>query len=577
MSRSSTLAVKALNQYRKRDVISYIGLRYYLNNSSSKKCRWIRDVASRLAIKGNTQAYLKTSHFKEIGENGDISYRDIYLPAPNEALSEVALLTELSKYSKFHPKPYVYSYRFADENEQNGVFLPYFTGLKERQKDIASACWDVEGGIVLITDIKKFYPSISAQDAFDTWNEFSSKTNLPNKFKLLGNKLLSKHKRISLMDNSANGILTGPIFSHVVANLLLDSLDLKMNELTNGKYFRYVDDITFVGTPSDCHKWREILSNNLSELGLELHTGEKDFEVSCDEWLEGEHDFETKVDSGWMSFIADTKRFLIAQPERSKDLAQAFLLNDIKLPVLDYSQLAHESSNLEKFQDWMLKYKWSFKAVKNIDVDYLVLSAMNCKNALLKELDTVLDQPIGDSLYQRKRLIPKLRYIIGRLVIFAESELLHRLVDKLQNIPELTLLSATMRAVATRDVTEIVQMGTNAAQVTAQLLKVSDEKVEFDATKVNIDNKELIDQSLAVLSFNQINYAFDGDSSELRQLAKEEGMFDLMSSSNEFIKEMACLHGMNDSLNATLMTTVFDRNEDLALDIINQLQQSRHA
>jgi len=38
----SILAIKALNQYRKRDVIPYLGLRYYLDNTSARRDRWIQ-------------------------------------------------------------------------------------------------------------------------------------------------------------------------------------------------------------------------------------------------------------------------------------------------------------------------------------------------------------------------------------------------------------------------------------------------------------------------------------------------------------------------------------------------------
>ncbi|SMG62683.1 conserved hypothetical protein, partial [methanotrophic bacterial endosymbiont of Bathymodiolus sp.] len=154
---NNILAVKALNQYRKRDVVAYLGLRYYLNNVSARRNRWINEISSRLSSVQDKPSYLKTYHFKDIDDNSRYIYRDIYLPAPNEALAETSLLTELSKYDVFRPKPYVYSYRFSETIEKNGVFQPYFIGFKERQKAIAKACWQVENGIVLYTDIKRFY------------------------------------------------------------------------------------------------------------------------------------------------------------------------------------------------------------------------------------------------------------------------------------------------------------------------------------------------------------------------------------------------------------------------------------
>ncbi|MFM2320377.1 MAG: hypothetical protein RLZZ215_2998, partial [Pseudomonadota bacterium] len=38
------LAIKALNQYRQRDVLPYLALRYYLSSSAGRQNRWIEDV-----------------------------------------------------------------------------------------------------------------------------------------------------------------------------------------------------------------------------------------------------------------------------------------------------------------------------------------------------------------------------------------------------------------------------------------------------------------------------------------------------------------------------------------------------
>ncbi|QTH63337.1 RNA-directed DNA polymerase [Psychrosphaera ytuae] len=577
MPNSSLLAVKTLNQYRKRDVLSYLGLRYYLKNVSAKKCRWIRDVSTRLSSCQGEASYLKTFHFKELSESGAITHREIYLPAPNEALSETALLVELSKHSIFHPKPYVYSYRFTEESDKSGVFNPYFIGYKERQADIANACWSVENGMVLITDIKKFYPSIHTDLAIQVWQKFCQKSDLESKFELLGHNLLNRQQHSNASLKCEPSLLTGPAFSHVIANLLLDSLDEKMHNITEGKYFRYVDDIAFVGNPHECKKWREILVEELSEFNLELHIGDKDFEVTCEEWLEGENDFESSLGLSWVAFIADVKRYLIAKPHRQKLLSKEFLKQNIRLPILDYSNVVNESNNLERFQDWLNKYNWSFRAVNKIDVDHLLKQAKLCETALLEQFNTLLEQSDDLTIYQRKRLIPKLRYVSGRVLIFADDNLLLELAKKLQKFPELQLITATMKAISTKDVTEIIAMGVNATQAVSQILRAKDEEVTFNIDKIRALDNKLIEQCLAILTLNEIRFPNYDVDSEIITLAKGPVNIDIMNSSDLFIKEVASLHGVGDSLNSYLMNTAFDRDEDFALDIINQLQQSSHA
>ena len=50
-SRYGVLATRALNQYRRRDVVAYLGLRYYLENTAASTDLWATDVAVDLAIR----------------------------------------------------------------------------------------------------------------------------------------------------------------------------------------------------------------------------------------------------------------------------------------------------------------------------------------------------------------------------------------------------------------------------------------------------------------------------------------------------------------------------------------------
>jgi hypothetical protein len=590
MSNSSLLAVKTLNQYRKRDVLSYIGLRYYLKNSAAKQCRWINDVATRLSSTQNEPSYLRTFHFKELSESGSITHREIYLPAPNEALSETALLVELSQHSAFQPRPYVYSYRFAEHSDKSGVFKPYFSGFKERQADISKACWAIEDGVVLVTDIKRFYPSIRSDLALSVWSSYCKEAALESKFFLLGKQLLNRHQKIGCRDQSANGLLTGPALSHVIANLLLDSIDKKMNQLTGGNYFRYVDDIALVGSSKQCRLWRDSLVEYLAEFDLDLHNGEKDFEVSCHEWLWDDQDinvsclewnhyeklFDSNIGKGWVSLIADVKRYLISKPHRKNLLSEEFARKQVRLPVLDYSNVANESSNLKKVQDWIYKYKWSIKAVNKIDLDYLMNKAEECKISLLRELEYLLKKSKGISKFQYLKLIPKLRYISGRLLVLSDDELLKNLISKLEDYPELKLITSTMSALISKDLTETIGMGVNATQAAVQLLKTTTNEIYFDSEKLKLFNEDLVGQSLAVLSLNNIKFPTINIYSELQELAAGPVEIKLMNSQVGFVNELACLHGLGESLNKDLMNSVFDRDEDLALDIINLIQQSSH-
>ncbi|MBY7920336.1 RNA-directed DNA polymerase [Vibrio fluvialis] len=571
---SSIIALKALNQYRKRDVYAYLGLRYYLDNASANNDAWIRTVCSKLVIEGTDQGYLKTYHYKDTDENGYI-HRDVYLPTPNETLSEALLINELSKYKSFHPKPYVFSYRFAQENDSSGLFLPYFNGIKERHDFIAKLCWENEDNFVLYTDIKKFYPSIKYDDAKRVWVEKCLKSDIDTKYVSLGSKLLESHLEVNKKNNTGNGVLTGPMFSHVIANLLLDDIDTKMFDLTNGRYCRYVDDVILVGSYDEIQQWRSELEGQFSNLGLDLHDGDKDFSVPNQQWLAGEKDFNSSISTSWMKLIADIKRFLFANPKERDALAGALNSQSIRIPVLDYSIVMSESSALEKLSDWVRKYKWSKRAIRKITIESIISQADLCKREMLEQLEEYISFMKGADEYEKKRYVPKIRFLSGRLIILLDSDELLLLSQKLAEMKEFHQLVVTINCLVTRDVTECLKMGANATQAAAQLLSVSSLPVHININDFKDVSKDVIEQSLAVLDLNSIKYEIDLEPKELRRLSKGIDIESLMYSQDRYVKEVASLHGIGDVRHSDILSSCFDRNEELALDILNQVQSSK--
>jgi hypothetical protein len=566
------LAIKALNQYRQRDVLPYLALRYYLSSSAGRQNRWIEDVCTRLATDEDKSSYLKTYHFKDYID-GSYHYRYIYIPSANEILAEVALISEISKYKIFQPKNFVYSYRFSDFDDKSGVFKPYFYGLQERQKSIAKACKENKTGIVLYTDIKKFYPSIPLDKALKVWEDSCTSSSLDNKFKNLGTSIIKKHGNVSARDRTGQGILTGPLFSHVIANLLLDEIDIKMAELSQGKYWRYVDDIVFLGSEDDLIIFRNALESELSNLNLKLHTGNKDFKIPCNEWLSGEHDFNNSFGIKWISLIANVKRFLLAHPYQVGELRYEFNKHNIRIPVLDYSNVVQESGFLKKMQDWLGQYTWAKKQVRVITIKSLVSQAEKCRNIFSNQLNHLLNQNNNLTLYERKRLIPKLRYLTGRLLYLLNEDTLKKIFPKLEIYPELYLIAKVTEAVATKDLSKILPMGINATQIASQLLKVNNNDIFI---KDIPENSEILDQSLAIVEINGLKHPITNNESEIFFLGQAKYLDQLMNSESDFIQELACLHGFLPSRHKETLDSSFDRDEELALDLLSQIQSSNY-
>jgi hypothetical protein len=572
------LAVRAINQYRRRDVLAYIGLRYYLKNSCTLTDFWARDISTHLVSTRGYPIYFRSPHFKEISE-GEVVHRNIFVPGPNEILAETALLYECSKYPAFRSSSDVYSYHFPSPKSKAGVFKTYFPGFKSRHNSIADACRNMDDAKVRYTDIRKFYPNIPSEVAIAEWESVCSLSNISTTYRDLGEDLLRNHRETAIAQNEGQCLLIGPMFSHLIANIILAKVDKAISNKMGGKYWRYVDDIVLVGDVNQVNSGRELLSSMLSDIGLVLHDDGKDFEVDSNEWLEGAHDFDGSEGVLWSRLVADIKRFLIARPEQRNDLVRAFSENGINIPLLDYSAAVLESSYLNKLSDWLIRNTWSLSSVKSLTVRKFVEVAIRARRLYTKKINELLDQNSEIKGYARKRLVTKLRFYAGRLLFLATPEILTSLSSATDDYPELILHSRALGTIQSRDVTHLLELGTNAVQAAAQILRINNSSVKCSLSSF----REVELQGIAILRLNGINIDFteyeisETTKDPLNQFALGINPIELMKSDDPFIREISCLRGIEEPLrHEWLLNTAFDRDEQLIFDIINQLHQSSY-
>lgn len=578
--RPETLPIKAINQYRKRDILAYLGLRYYLENQCTLSDIWGDNVAIHLLKTRTIPAYFQSYHYKDMNEDGSVFHRNIYIPGPNEIMAETALLNECSDKSSFQVQPCVYSYHFTERNSKDGIFRSYFPGYQERHQSIAKSCKELNNSVVRYTDIEKFYPTISKELALNTWNSACDASNLSTKYRELGICILEGHLNACLNYGNGLSILTGPMFSHLIANLVLKKVDSILFATTKGRYWRYVDDIVLVGEQENVKKSHNELSQILNDMGFELHKGDKDFEIDSQTWLKGENDFNDDSSKLWMNLIGNIKRFLVVNPEQKILLNRAFSNEGINIPLLDYSNAVKEATYLEKLSDMVSRNHWLRKIMRSYTVGELLKEAINCREYYLNKIKYLLSNTSpAIKGYDRKRLIPKLRFYASRLMYLATPEGLSNINSAIKPYPELRLLNIAIESVLSRDITKILQFGSNAIQTAAQILRITNEPVVCTLSSFNPVQL----QGLAILRLNGINIKFTDcleeqtKADELNQFALGINMLNLMKSDNPFIKEIASLRGVdNDFEPSYLVDYAFDRDESLALDIINQLQKSSY-
>lgn len=564
--RPQLLALRAANQYRTRDITAYLGLRYYFANQCARRDRWAQEVSSHLVMSRSNSAYFQSLHFKDIRSDGLVGYRSIFVPGPNESFAEAALLAECSRHAAFRSPGFVFSYRLSEGEDTQGVYKPYFTGLQERQQKIAGACKDSAGQVVRYTDIKRFYPNISGELAISAWLKACDAAQMAALFRDLGIKLLALHAQECQNGAHGKGLLTGPMFSHLIANLVLRDVDEAMSAAFPNRYFRYVDDVVLVGSPLEVAKGRAQLAAMLSELGLDLHDAGagKDFELAAGDWLTGEADFSGKDSIGWMLFVRDLKQFLISQASSRANLTNGFAGEGFRIPLPDYSVEVSDARYRDRFFDQLRRYPWlQRKIFRQTTPSTLLHSAQILRGEFTDRLLHILE--VGPNLdgYARKRAIPKIRYFAGRLLYLARPEELPLIAERLRQYPELAMLAEVLHAVGTRDITGLLRMGSNAAQSAAQPLNLTPGAITCRVEFWNSAER----QGLAILRANGISVAGPADD-ELNRFAlwNERGPT-LMKSGDPFIQEMACLHGVSGHpRHPGILETALDRCEELAFD-----------
>jgi hypothetical protein len=370
-------------------------------------------------------------------------------------------------------------------------------GLRRRQKEIVQACDKHPDGEVIYIDIKKFYPSITPELAEEAWKSFSEVTGIERIYVELGLKLIDNYKHVT----DGKSILTGPMFCHFLANLVLHPIDLWAESL-DVSYLRYVDDITLVGPHEDLQSALASLRAKLEVLGFTTHElqSPKTLIVPASEWIESAGDFRQGVHSvAWMRLIGDIKRLLLFRSENARGLSDGLLAEGFRLPILDYAVAVGEATAFQRVRQLGL-WGWLRIKTERVSISSVIDDARKLSMALTTETRKLLASGGDASPFQRKRLISKLRFRLGRLVYLGKESELQKLVPLAREWPELAFHAEILGALLTKDCWRVAHLGSNAAQATAQVFRISLETALFSQPVTT----EAETQSLAVFLLNGI-------------------------------------------------------------------------
>ena len=177
----------------------------------------------------------------------------------------------------------------------------------------------------------------------------------------------------------------------------------------------------------------------------------------------------------------------------------------------------------------------------------------------------LLSSGVPEDVFERKRLVTKLRYRIGRALYLSEEGFLAELKPHAQSWPELEVHFAIADALVSKHCDGVAAMGVNVAQATAQLFAASDETAFF--TKDVADDVTAIGLAVFIVNGVPIQAGTVLDRPIL-QLATGPVSIKSMEQMTGFMQELACLHGSGGARHGEIMRKAFDVAEDVHFDAI---------
>jgi ribosome-associated toxin RatA of RatAB toxin-antitoxin module len=552
------IASKAINSYRRRDIIAYLSLRYYLDSTASRKDIWAKEVAVLLSINNPKLNYLKVKNFKSI-VNNKIVQRELFIPAANEIIAESALIDECSKHPAFNSHKSVYSYLLVSATNTS-TFRHYLQGWKMRYKSIKSVCEANPDLQVKYFDIKSFYPSISLELASDIWLQCCSGSEIDDSIKVLGIQFLKKYEELQ-NDSEKKGLVVGPMFSHLIGNLVLQEVDIAMDLLTKCKYWRYVDDIVVIGDSDEIEVYSQELKKALGIINLELHDEIKTFCISTQEWLSNSISISQDLSGRWPRFIGHIKEISFSNLNEIEVINQKFSEFGIRIEIpktpQEFSSISFMKSMIRKFN--------SFSGSRKVTIQEIIVEASILKAHYKEQFETNVDKKIENELGQKSHNT-LLKYLVGRLIYLATEEELTLINTKISDNPDLKFHYEIINSLLTLDVTMILKMGSNAAQASAQIIKLKSKTVYCGLTELN----EFEIQGLSIFKFHGITIEFNGET-QIDDALFKFASGDIQAgkeTDNQFIYEFSALHGHHESRHEETLNSVFDKNESFSFDAL---------
>lgn len=467
---SNRLILRALNEAHRSDPVAYLALRFVTNTTVGMKDHWVRTVTPSLLKERAEAVCTKTKQFKEIDANGKVKFRNVFSSDGVQQLAEIALIEQcaLAK-GPFEPSSSVYSYRFETRFSSNGAFLPYFDLFKKRQQTISKRCVQYSKHQVVHLDIEKFYPSITKGRLLAKWRAACKESELGDSWVELGIHL------IDLQFQHGEGLWIGSLFSHLLANLYLRELDEELEKLYPNRYFRYVDDFVILVRPKDRTAMIQDLKKRLKSLGLKLNS-KKTIYFDAGKWRDSapfQNERESKqkaADEDWMLLIDKIRRFLLSQPEEAPKLREAFIKNEIRIPIARHEAAIKSPHYITRFKQRLNIINGILPDSHGLSVPQLCTISVNLRDKYLADFTNALEQYQEATPLLKNWKRSRLRFLLSRCLMICSEPQLRGILSAIEELPDFQNYRAILVAITQCDASSLISLGWKPTFAAASIL-----------------------------------------------------------------------------------------------------------
>ncbi len=337
-------------------------------------------------------------------------------------------------------------------------------GYRNRERAIAEAAERLDDPYVVVLDLRKFYPSIDRNRAYERFKKRVETTSIT------GDEIEAVLQSAMgvCRPKKMDGLPIGPPLSHVIASIYLENVDARLEREFPGRYFRYVDDIAIVVDKSyvDSTKFRfdEIVESE----GLFANEDKTDVHPST---LWKTH-VESKVASqhtvAFGELVSNLTQYLAHNPDEFDSLHARFRSEGFSLPFTRVKSIA-QYGPFRRLAKKAFEHLGMSTIVGSVKPEELLRNARGLRTHFEDRASHIAATDIPSGGMERRWAIQNLRFTFNRLLYLAPREELSKYVSLLPDIDDVVQTKEVYKAMIQGDISNLVHFAGPTVSAFAQL------------------------------------------------------------------------------------------------------------